>query len=224
MASIVDNYAGRALQLGNEEFVRKMSFGNNWNSLRIGMRFAVNGTANITAAHLQAGLCSGDVDTFASPNCVQFVGSLLPSGDNTWTYSAGSFTSNTVFATSTSTVTKVGSTITPTIQTSVSTHYIAGTAGGTSSVYFTNIVRLSDTSVSVQQSITQAGAFADVSFYDFMRGMENEAGGGTAGVTVYGTARVISGMATTFLDTLSIYWNKSTPTIEINDLCVLRFY
>jgi hypothetical protein len=26
------------------------------------------------------------------------------------------------------------------------------------------------------------------------------------------------------MDTLSIYWNKSTPTVEISDLCVVRFY
>ena len=29
---------------------------------------------------------------------------------------------------------------------------------------------------------------------------------------------------TDYMDAISIYWNKNVPTIEISDMCVVRFY
>ena len=78
MASIVENIIGdRALQLGSEEFVRKMAIGNNWNKLRLGMRVLVNGTGDIVGPRLQMGVCSGDTNTFASTTCTGYVGASL---------------------------------------------------------------------------------------------------------------------------------------------------
>jgi hypothetical protein len=74
MASIVENIVGdKALQLGNEEFVRPLNFGNNWNYIRIIARVTINGSATINSPRFQFGVCDGWTNTFAAPSGVSYV-------------------------------------------------------------------------------------------------------------------------------------------------------
>lgn len=61
-------------------------------------------------------------------------------------------------------------------------------------------------------------------FFEFIRSMEDEPG--TSFLNTYLTISnsvVMSGLTGT-LDTVSVYWNKAVPTIEISAISVVRFY
>ena len=62
-------------------------------------------------------------------------------------------------------------------------------------------------------------------FYTLLRAGEDE-NLSTAFSATYTTTAVtvaVTGLPAV-MDTLSIYWNKSTPTVEISDISVIRFY
>jgi hypothetical protein len=231
MASIVENISGdKALQLGGEEFVRPLSCGNDWNKIRIGMRLAINGTSNLPAGaqRLAVGLCSGNQFTYQSSSCVSWAGiSWGINGGGAWTYDGVNNWYGLYAGGSVSYVTaKVGATVTDTSTGNNSTRYISGTARSAPSIIMTELVRTSASSYTVRGLIADGGDIAQQPrFYDLVRSMEDEVvTGGYADtfVNILGTA-LASGLGSS-LDTLSIYWNKLTPTIEINDICILRFY
>ena len=63
------------LQLGNEEWVRPLSMGNNWSHIRIGLLWAVTGSSTIgTSNGFAIGVCSGTTHPFNDPACTNFVG------------------------------------------------------------------------------------------------------------------------------------------------------
>ena len=225
MAFIVEQFVGdRAIQLGNEEFVRSMQWGNNWNALRYGIRFVLNGSSNILTARLQLGLCNGNAFPFSSPNCIQYVGAQFGTMDNTWTYTTGSYSNDSSSTGLPTTVTRVGATITNTNSVGALNQYCNASNSSRMGVWAVDIIRVSATQVTIRQTFSNAASVANaVSFYDFMRFMENEGAASATGFSAWGATRTIT-LTSTVLDTTSIYWNHSTPTIEITDMCVVRFY
>jgi len=236
MASIVENIIGdRALQLGSEEFVRKMAIGNNWNLLRIAARVQINGMATISAPRLQLGLCDGDQATFASANC-NYVGATLNINNNIqWGFASNTYVGGlSAFRNNGMAVKKIVNTITETAMGTSVEGYIAAAGLGNPSLYFVDILRASASSYTVsfnRCTITQVtNAAANLtSRYVFLRCAEDELLTSTFAanyITSYtGTAAnlTLTGMPAN-MDTVSIYWNKSTPTVEISDLSIIRFY
>lgn len=228
MASIVENIVGdKALQLGNEEFVRKMAIGNNWNRLRIGCRLIVNGTADISAPRFYLGLNNGDQETFSSSSCAGWIGSgTNPSIGNVWVYGTTTYRYGRIgtlpfmlFAK------KLGSTTTETTAGTQTDSYLA-TPGSGPTIVYADFFRTSSSTYTVTWRQADSGhAVLSTTFYDLLRCMEDETSGGYATnfTDTTGTSTSITGMPSNF-DTVSIYWNKSTPTIEISDLSIVRFY
>ena len=236
MASIVENIIGdRALQLGSEEFVRKMAIGNNWNFLRIAARVQINGMATISAPRLQLGLCDGDQATFASANC-NYVGATLNVDNNTrWRFASDAYSGGVPAITQGAlAVKKIVNTTTEAILGVSIEGYIAAASLGNPSLYFVDVFRVSASSYTVYfnrcivSQVTNAAANL-TSTYAFLRCAEDELCSSTFAtnyITSYTTiiaSLTLTGMSAN-MDTVSIYWNKSTPTVEISDLSVIRFY
>ena len=228
MASIVENITGdKALQLGNEEFVRKMAIGNNWNYLRIGCRLIVNGTSDIANPRFFLGLNNGDQNTFASSSCAGWIG-VGPSlsAAASWVYTTTVYrygqTASTLYMRYAS---KLNSTTVEATGGATTSCYLA-TAGNGPTIVYADIQRTSSSTYTVfwrYADITKAPLGS--TFYDLLRCMEDEtsANYATNFTTGTGGSGSITGMPSNF-DTVSVYYNKSTPTIEISDLCVVRFY
>jgi len=236
MASIVENIIGdRALQLGSEEFVRKMAIGNNWNFLRIAARIQVNGLADIAAPRLQLGLCNGDQATFTSANC-NYVGATLNVDNNTrWRFASDAYSGGAVgIAQGALAVKKIVNTTTEQIIGTTVVGYIAAASLGNPSLYFVDVFRVSASSYTVYfnrcivSQVTNAAANL-TSTYAFLRCAEDElltstfAASYITSYTAASASSTLTGMSAN-MDTVSIYWNKSTPTVEISDLSVIRFY
>lgn len=227
MASIVQNIIGdNALQLGNEEFVRKMAWGNNWNYLRIGILFLVNGNTSIAGrVRLHMAVCSGDQYTFQSPACIGYTGIGFGVGGGLWTYSAPNYIMDTTGSTVTYGLKQVNGVLTSTSTNDSGFNYYArAVAAGAPYMLAVDIARPSTTSYSVKGYGVVVGKIGlNLRFYEFLRVMEDEGFTyGTTYLTAF-TAVTMSGLPSV-MDTLSIYWNKSVPTIEISALSVVRFF
>lgn len=229
MATIVENILGnKALQIGGEEFVRKLSFGNAWNRLRLGIMCVLNGSANIAPPRrLVMGLCNGDQLTYQSASCVGFVGiSWGPNAGGSWSYDGINGYYNMYAGGSVSYVTtKVNTTVTDTSTSNNVGHCIKSGGSGQPHLLFVEFIRSATPGTySVRGYAPDATQILSIpSFYLFMRHMEwEETGNSTTYFDRLGAANA-TGMTTT-LDTVSIYWSLASPTFEITDVCVLRFY
>lgn len=230
MANIVENILGdKALEIGGEEFVRKLSFGSAWNKIRIGMRFVVNGSANIPAPRrLVMGLCEGDQFTYLSGSCLSFagIGWGLNNG-GAWAYNGASGYYGMYAGGSVSYVlSKVGASLTETSTSNNSTHYVKTGLSGTPHMLLVDLTRASASSYTVRGYAPDGTDILTIpAWLNFMQGVEIEEWE-TATLGVY-VARLNTATASGLnynLDTLSIYWSLASPTIEINDVCVLRYY
>lgn len=68
MAYIVEQYTGdRGIQLANEEIIRPFSFGTNWQTIRVGIRCACNAYTALTAVDFRLGVCTGTVASYGTP-------------------------------------------------------------------------------------------------------------------------------------------------------------
>jgi hypothetical protein len=225
MASIVENIIGnKAIQLGAEEFVRKMNFGNGWTWMRVGIYFRVMGTSTILhKPRLQIGLNIGDQDTFTSNNCAGYGGTAIGyNADNTWTYDGVNRRYSRTIYTNWC-VQKTGATITDTIIGGTNaTGYIASADSAGPSIYVGHFLRTGVGAYTVGGNyMTLANFTAFPTYYNFMQVMEADSDVGT-----YTTGSVnnqnMTGLGN--LDTLSIYWNRNVPVIEIYSVIAAAYY
>jgi hypothetical protein len=227
MAAIVETIVGdKTIQLGNEEFVRKMKIGTAWGKIRVGVRWAINGTGgNIANASFLIGLCSGTTNTFYNGNTTGYFGvQFANSYPSTWingttNYSTGSTNGTAVYrvgaSTTTSSLTWGGSQAYTGVNPLRCIWYVdyekPASAGG-----------IGNQGVTVWwQELTQIGS--DHPQYEMWRGMETETA--ITGATNFnGKATTTYPGDITTLDTVSLCWNKTTPTVQISDVMVTRFY
>lgn len=235
MAAIVENILGdKALQLAHDEFVRKLSFGNQWTLLRIGMRMRIFGNwgvgGQLSQAMFHVGLNNGDQYTFNSPACAGYVG-IVPgttSGGGNFYYNYNSAnkwytTPGTYFYHN---VKKLGSTITFEHFGSTGLAYFAAAAAAPR-IFVVGFYRTAATTVTpyFYYSTIAQFAYKEPTTYDLMRCVEGEDIGGYPGNFITGPASsaAMTSVASN-LDTLSIYWNRNIPALEIYDVVVVRYY
>lgn len=240
MAQIVERFTGdRCIQLGNEEFVRKMTIGNNWQKLRIAVRMSIAGSADIPDPRLQFGVCSGTTYTYLSNSCIGYIGGrwtnstfaagwVANSGNPYYSYSSGA-------AVSMNCTRKIGSVVTditgsPGIQNCV----VAQSATNRYSVQMVDVFRSTtdSTSFGTRYWTCNSGVGTNnCDTYSFLRAIEDESISSAFAQQYIGST--MGGFGPYYqngfdpsqpMDTVSIYWNKSVPTIEIAEVCVLRFY
>ena len=87
MAQLVQTFTGdTALRLQNEEFVRQLNVGTNWNKLRIIVHHTVPAANGNISPSLYIGVCQGTTNTFKSITTTDWAG-MVVSGN--WTYTSG---------------------------------------------------------------------------------------------------------------------------------------
>lgn len=233
MATIITGLGGdRVVQLGNEEIVRQMAIGNNWTKIRICARVIINGAANIAGGRLGIGVCSGTTDSYSSTNCVAWMGTTWPAVNGAtlvyfsnasgqyYQYASGSSASWSVTS-------KVGSTVVDSANGDGNVVFQLN-AGGSGRPGFVGceITRSStvQNSYSIRNDRTGSSLLVPMTRFDYLRACEDESFSVSSTWAGVGTTAVaLNSMPLVPFDTASLYWNKSTPTIEISDFSVMRF-
>jgi hypothetical protein len=232
MAFIIEPSPGnRTVQLGAEELVRPMGFGNNWIKIRVGIRLMFDTITPAVGWKFHIGICSGKTDTYSSPNCVGWYGAYWPNLGFTPSYDAGGnylyYSGGAAVAFTASR--KIGAVVTDISASSG----VQASFGGNSSVgytfwccdFFRSTGTSDGTNYGVRPNYTQY-ASTKISRDTFLRVMEDESFNSTFATGVQNTGNGIysqNGLPLV-MDTVSIVWNRSTPTVEIADLGVMRFY
>lgn len=230
MATIVENIVGdKALQITTEEFARKLSFGNNWNTIRIGVLWRINDSTTIASrTRFHMGLNNGDTNTFASSTCSGYIG-VVPgflTSAITYTYDGANlaYTTSAYWYGYTS---KVGATVSDALYAGFtgSQYFAASTSSGPRMTGIT-VFRFSGNQVVLYYHYC---TLANFNFkapdqYDLLSFMEDEnMTGWASNMLSTATNPAITLTAShANLDTLSIYWNKPNP-LEISALAVSRF-
>lgn len=227
MASIVENFIGdRAVQLGNEEWVRKMPWGNAWNYLRVGLWCRIFGTQSTTPLTLlQIGINNGDQNTFNSNNCAGYVGTNL---SHPSTASFGYEAVNKRYASGSTYVngfvTKTGATATYSLVAGTTgVCYVAGANSPTPSIIMADFIRASASSYTPYMYFTTAAQFnilQPARFYDYLRTLDDGTYAGNFVTTGNGSTL---GSLPSNMDTISIFWNRNIPMLEIEYLTVMAF-
>ena len=221
MANIVENILGdKALQLGNEEFLRQFSFGTDWRSIRIGLRWGVNMSGTLATPAFVIGVNSGTTYGYRDANTVEFAGATLAHGSTTWTYAAGppAYFSYGWYRT----YTRIAG---------VTTSYISSSLGvygpilPTRGIIYLDVVKKTATgqlTAGLVQPSNPATAQTDWTQDWLYRFMDVD-------ITPWSGAWGGGGVAMTYngnytFDSVSISWNDAVNTIEISDILVTRFY
>jgi len=226
MAEIIERIVGdRALQLGNEEFVRPLGFGNNWAKIRIISRILLNGSTTVAGAALKFGVCSGSTDTFSSNNCVGWFGSNFPNAGSL-PYSGTDYNTGGGFLFGYDYVKKIGAVTTVTSGGSKNYHAIAAPISGGYSLNVIDIARstLDATAYTVTTWNTKSPLVIPTSYAMYQLAEDESLASGVSSNYLTGSLGPFTHTGLpAVMDTLSILWSKSTPTLEIAELLVLRF-
>lgn len=225
------------ITLAREEYMRPLSFGNNWTCLRLALLVAVqpSGTSNILNTGLFLGICSGSSAGVGAPSTTNFVGADI-SGNNdvvyTWTYNAGG--GNPYFtATNPSTLSKVDTTYNISgVGSFTWAHPAAGLGLARKGLVLVHIIKGSP---NFRVSISAISAALVVSDYTFSQMFEyldayntpglNDGYSYLNGVALsYSTGTPPCSEADGPLDTLDIYWPSTTHPLELYALAVNRMY
>lgn len=222
MAHIVEPLANdRRLQLQGEEFVRPMAFGNNWGRLKIMIRLYIPGFDQFTGTTFALGLSNGTANTFTSPNTTDWLG--LHWGGN-WpngTFNLNSGASGFYYSPGNGTQTvlrKVGGAVTVTNYGGGNSHTMGVTGSGYHSYLAFDILRTAP-STYVFNSLVDLNTPQDrravwTSIAEAELGISNIS-------AFYGSATVSGGLV---YDTLTIYWSRVVPALEIAQLIAVRFH
>lgn len=223
----IDKY----ITLPNAEYVRPLSIGSNWNRLRIGVLMAMtpNATSNILSCNFVMGVCSGATNPYGASSTTYFIGSGM-TGSATMTYNAGTAGASYYTGSTTSWVSRIGTTLT----TGGALTFLAVTTSGVYTqrrcAQYVDITKYSPSAANIavtQWTETGAGTAHtqyDVTYPAFLYALEQ------AGTPVInGTNMNSNGTNGPFveasgpLDTVDVYWNKDAFPWEVYGIAVYRF-
>ena len=228
MAYIVQSLIGnQGVQLGSEEFLRPMSFGSNWRRIRILCRAQVN-TANVMAhdTGLRLGICQG-VAGGVYTNTSNYIGGEInaEAGSYPWAMHAsnnyqseggGGYCSGY-------TVQKLNGVLNRLPDGSgTGAMYVALASALNPLTHGVNITKNYYGSYTISTLGTASTQITSAygNPYCFYRSLEDEQAYGF--VTRVGTSDTYTSMSD-FMDTVSVSWNHSCPTVEVTQLSVIRY-
>ncbi len=223
------------LTLAGEEYLRKLTIGNTWNVLRIGVMVAItpDGTNNLTSPKLLVGVCSANA-TFANTagytaaSTTNYIGAdFYARGDTgaavTATYNAGGgnpyfYASDGTYGVPTATRRRVAAVETVSVIGGNSQRRIA--VAGTATVVRRTAMYVDITKGSPNYTVDTWGAIdisgTDYSYTHFQLGFETTTPvlNGVTFSKQAGTAIACSEVAGIF-DTISVHWNRSSFPMEV---------
>jgi len=228
MAYIAQSFIGnQGVQLGNEEFLRPMSFGSNWQRIRILCRAQVK-TTSIMAADtgLRLGVCRGEAGGVYT-NTSNYLGGeinasagpfswIMHASNNYQSEGGGGYNSGY-------TVQKLNGVLTRRIDgASTGGMYMAMASALNPLTHGVNITKNYYGSYTISTLGTASTQITSAygNPYCFYRSLEDEQAYGF--VTRVGTSDTYTSMSD-FMDTVSVSWNHSCPTVEVTQLSVIRY-
>ena len=223
MAFIVETISGdRRIQLGYEEFIRRMTIGTNWTKIRIGLRLALNGSSSLSSsAPFFLGVCQG-ANGFLSPVTTDYFGAK-PGNTSAegWTFTAGAPGSYNPVNAGYYVAKKTGSTITNTGIVVPNSPFFVSSPATNHSQFFLDITKGSPNYTTAMWAPNSVQVVTDVAVSAFLSNLENETAPGT--VTALGALSTNAYSGAALFDSVSVVWTRSTPTVEISDIAVCRF-
>lgn len=217
MAHITEVMIGdRRLQLGNEQFIRGLSFGDSWQKIRIGALFAFNAVDVVLKSGFYLAACRGLVgyEDAAVDMVGGHYGPTIMASD--WFYGTppyiGFLSGNSILGFS-----KVGNTLT-TVGTNPQTAHSSNLR--IRNVWMVDITRGSPNyTVKVWRAGTDQYT-TDRSFSTMLSWLEDETNAGSVlGSGSFSVAYSGSGL----LDSVAVRWGHTYPVCEISALAVARF-
>jgi hypothetical protein len=179
---------------------------------------------DILTAGFVVGVCQGAQYSYSNANCVDFIGASVPGGATPDTVQLTRTTSTILYYTSPGNASgmtfhkKVGAVTTVVASGLNLTGFINAVPTAYRSMYMVDITKGSPNyTIGVW---TQFQHQTDFSRATYISMLDNESAPSPLTSTVGTAAYSGSGL----FDSVCIRWNKSTPTIEISDLTVVRFY
>jgi hypothetical protein len=224
MASIVETIVGsKSLRLGNEEFLRQLSFGTDWQSIRIGLRWGAVMSSTIASSQFVVGVNAGTAEGYRSTNTVEFIGAQMSHATVAWTYNAGG--GNPYFSTA------YARRIKRIAGVSTISDFNYGAAYGpilpNRSLFFVDIMKnFSANNVGTLTSYPGSAVQAqtDLSLDLFYRFLEVDQLPYSGSWAIDGaTVQSIPYNGLYPFDSVSVSWNDNAQPIEIFDLVVVRF-
>ena len=214
------------LQIGNEELLFTMPFGNAWTRLRLGFRFTVlsaQPTMLLSNAKILFGVVSGS-SGYSVATCAGWMGMSFSNGGMTWNTVAN----NPGYWTATNTYVQFGWKV------GVQTNFVNNASVGPYCVatrypvhgaWLLDITRpsyLNTANYLVQpRTVAIASESVDLTYPRFIEACRNFTTPGAYFIT--SAVNQLTGyFGTAVLDTVSIYWNRSVPVLEISDVVALR--
>jgi hypothetical protein len=226
MASIVQNIIGdQAVQIGNEEFVRKLSFGGSWNYCKVGLLMRVFGDTTVNNCRFQIGFNSGDQNTLMSNNCAGYVG-VKYCYNTVMSYDAVNKRFNVSSNYFNDHVQKQGATLSETLSAGATgaQYFAAATSAGPMIVVLT-ATRTTATTYTLMGTYASAAQIVNVPTQgDLLAGMDTEDLGRLGSFCTAGISKVSTGSLPSNMDTLSVYWNHNIPVLEIYAMSVVAYY
>lgn len=223
MAFIVDLYSTRTdkgFQIGNEEFLRPLSIGSNWQKIRIGLRLGFTGPAgNLAGSFIAYGVCAGN-SGWKSPSTVEWVGAGFGAtlNNTTYTYVVATPGYYTAGGISNPGITRINGV--NTVRTGSSqTGYVSANVLLSRSVMFVDIQKGTPYTIICYNSNSIANVQTDVTKVQFLQGMESD---GTPTGTTSPVTSTWTHPGPGLMDTLSVSWNRSIPALNIFDVAVAK--
>lgn len=224
MADIVLTIVGdRGIRLGDEQFIRRMAMGSNWNRIRIGCTLVFDASGNVSAAGFALGACNGLVNyTDAGAEVVAaHIGNAL--FNSTYTYTAGPPKRLSGGSNPRSAITKVGGVETLAAG-SATASVVSSDITGSRSAMFCDIRKVGgNATISVTNWLPVSAAVPNWTRYKFLQDLQADATPTYTDATIEGTTSSIAYVGTGNLDCVFIRWNQASPTVEITNLTVVRY-
>jgi hypothetical protein len=224
--------ADKYLTLPNEEFVRTLAIGTDWNKIRLGVLLAVtpDGTNNLGGVALMLGVCSGKTNPYGAASTTNFVGAALHTsnpGGTTGTLNYGAGSGNPYFSSGGSwPATRVGAGL------------VAGTGAAVSFILTSNVgstQRRSPLYVDIQKgtpnyTITRwvpdlsQGPFqsGDCSPANFLTSLEVPTPTWQNINLTSSSAALAASETPGALDTFDLFWNKAAFPLEVYAIAAYR--
>lgn len=228
---VVNTETDRRLVLFNAQLVRQMAIGSSWTTLRVAVRWALQGVDNIAAPLIYVGICSGTAHAYASDYCQHMVGCQIGSLASTATYSG---TAPETFSINASSVPskRIGHTTSALSASTILSNpvRIAGNAESRNSGFVMQFRKGGGTTWYLQTCSPASQALTSNKTYDQLRDaltlptMSNVATylAYAASSEIQNTSLAVDEGANGALNALCVFWNNPNIGLEISDLIAAK--
>lgn len=219
-----DAIADKRIRLSNSQFGRPFNFGS-WTKIRVCYRlgFTDYGVSPSGNVGLFLGLCSGTTNMVGDATCQHFLGL---GNVGAWTRS-GAFPSTIYTAAAPTYYNKIGTVFSSFLTATNAIGYgaTADVDGKQRQALFIEYIRTGPTAMNVQAfyRLNTAGS-ADMTYDNFLAQAEIEVGAAFT-LHAWGTQRAVVADEGTngALNTVTAYWARTNPQMEISDIAVVKF-